>query len=205
MATAKLPITIGDKKINLTEKASASGNTLRRVYVGLDWTIEPGTPKMDFDGLAIMLDENRKLKNKEAFVYYGTPGRMACKGALEISPDNTTGDDDDAPNKYGFTDDEFMVINTDKITDDKCFVDILVNLFSAEQRDQTFGDADEAVVRIVDLDSKEELAKMTLDTSASKATSVLFGTLSITAGSINWKTKGEGVEGAAEEIVNSYI
>lgn len=205
MSTQKLPILIGDKQINLTEKAAEGGNTLKRVYIGLDWEIEPGEAKMDFDGLAIMLNENRKLRDANSFVYYGTQGGTACNGALEISKDNTTGDDDDAPNKYNFTDDEFMVVDTDKITEDKCYVDIIVNLYNAVAKGQTFGDAEKATVRIVDLDTKEELAKMVLSAKASNATSVLFGTLAITPGDINWKTKGTGLEGTATDIVNTYV
>lgn len=191
----------GSKKANLSDLAIEKGNAngLKRLYCGLEWSTDS---EIDLDIMAILCD---KEGNGIKAVYWGTSNRS--HETVEISPDNRDGADAPEPNKFGFTDDEFIFIDG-KLPEGVHHIDVVLSVYNKDKNgnvtDFTFGDCDDAFTRLVDVETGAELEKLVLDTKQSDATGIVFGYITEKNGEFIWKKVVEELEGDLNDIFKSY-
>lgn len=178
-----------DQTISLTKVAEDTGNSLGKVTVGLGWKANSGQSQQtqkrglfgrqrtvsvptsryeyDLDASAFVLDGSGRSLGNDWFVWYGhtqSPNRVVAH-----SGDNLVGGS-------GTADDEQIVIHLDRLPRDAQRVVVVVNIYSARQRNQNFGDVKQAFMRIMD-DRNVEMARYNLAENFSSETAVTFGEL----------------------------
>jgi len=140
------------------------------ITVGLGWEPNEGTGgTFDLDVSAIMIDEKRKMPNKDYFVFYGN---------LK-SPDGSlthTGDDPDGTSSDG-DDDESIIIDLTKINKSVQEILFIVTIDGAADKKQNFGQVRDSYIRLVDNNTGCEVMKYELGEDFSIETGVEFGRL----------------------------
>lgn len=140
------------------------------ITVGLGWEPNEGTgAKYDLDVSAIMIDSNRRLPNKDYFVFYNNL----------YSPDGSvthTGDDPDGESSDG-GDDESIIIDLNKVSPDIQEILFVVTIDGAEEKRQNFGQVRASYIRLIDNHSGNEIMKYELGEDFSIETGIEFGRL----------------------------
>lgn len=140
------------------------------ITVGLGWEPNEGTGgTFDLDVSAIMIDGNRKLPNKDYFVFYNN---------LE-SPDGAvthTGDDPDGTSSDG-DDDESIIIEMTKLNPNIQEILFVVTIEDAVSKRQNFGQVRDSYIRLVDNSTNKEVFKYELGEDFSIETGIEFGRL----------------------------
>jgi tellurium resistance protein TerD len=140
------------------------------ITVGLGWEPNEGTgADYDLDVSAIMIDKNRKMPNKDYFVFYGN--LKSPDGAL-----THTGDDPDGTSSDG-DDDESIVIDMTKINSNIQEILFVVTIDGAEDKKQNFGQVRDSYIRLIDNNSGKEVMKYELGEDFSIETGIEFGRL----------------------------
>ncbi|MDB5013592.1 MAG: tellurium resistance protein TerD [Daejeonella sp.] len=140
------------------------------ITVGLGWEPNEGTGgTFDLDVSAIMIDSQRKLPNKDYFVFYNNL----------TSPDGSvthTGDDPDGSSSDG-DDDESVIIDLTKIGSNVNEILFVVTIDSASSKRQNFGQVRDSYIRLVDNATGREVMKYELGEDFSIETGIEFGKL----------------------------
>ena len=140
------------------------------ITVGLGWEPNEGTgAEFDLDVSAIMIDSNRKMPNKDYFVFYGNL----------VSPDGAvthTGDDPDGKSSDG-DDDESLLIDLNKVNPSVQEILFVVTINDAIQNKQNFGQVRDSYIRLVDNSNGKEVMKYELGEDFSIETGIEFGRL----------------------------
>ena len=140
------------------------------ITVGLGWEPNEGTGgTFDLDVSAIMIDEKRKMLNKDYFVFYGNLN--SPDGAL-----THTGDDPDGTSSDG-DDDESIVIDLKKINPSVQEVLFVVTIDGAVDKKQNFGQVRDSYIRLIDNNTGNEVMKYELGEDFSIETGIEFGRL----------------------------
>lgn len=140
------------------------------ITVGLGWEPNEGTGgTFDLDVSAIMIDENRKMPNKDYFVFYGNLN----------SPDGSlthTGDDPDGSSSDG-DDDESIIIDITKVNPSIQEILFVVTIDGAADKKQNFGQVRDSYIRLIDNNTGKEVMKYELGEDFSIETGIEFGRL----------------------------
>jgi tellurium resistance protein TerD len=140
------------------------------ITVGLGWEPNEGTGgTFDLDVSAIMIDANRKMPNKDYFVFYGNLN----------SPDAAlthTGDDPDGTSSDG-DDDESIIIDLTKINPSVQEILFVVTIDGAADKKQNFGQVRDSYIRLIDNNTGKEVMKYELGEDFSIETGIEFGRL----------------------------
>ena len=140
------------------------------ITVGLGWEPNEGTGgTFDLDVSAIMIDEKRKMPNKDYFVFYGNLN----------SPDGSlthTGDDPDGTSSDG-DDDESIIIDLTKINPSVQEILFVVTIDGAADKKQNFGQVRDSYIRLLDNNTGKEVMKYELGEDFSIETGIEFGRL----------------------------
>ena len=140
------------------------------ITVGLGWEPNEGTGgKFDLDVSAIMIDENRKMPNKDYFVFYGNLN--SPDGALKH-----TGDDPDGTSSDG-EDDESIIIDITKVNPGVQEILFVVTIDGAADKRQNFGQVRDSYIRLKDNNTGKEVMKYELGEDFSIETGIEFGRL----------------------------
>jgi len=164
--------------------------SLQKILVGLGWDVKPGN-NLDLDAVCFMLGGNKKLVDDDYFVFYNnlrSPDR-----SVEHTGDNRTG--------VGDGDDEMILVNlpsVDQSVEEMLFV---VTINDATLKNHNFGLLDEAFIRIVNVETNEEILRYQLDTDYPGATEVEFGKL-LKEGN-EWKFQAMGI--STEKGLQGYV
>jgi len=154
------------------------------ITVGLGWEPNEGTGEaFDLDVSAILIDENRKIPNKDYFVFFNN---------LE-SPDRAvrhTGDDPDGTSSDG-DDDESIIIDMTKINASIQEILFVVTIHEAVVNKQNFGQVRDSYIRLVDNATGREVFKYELGEDFSIETGIEFGRLYKRAN--EWKFDASGI------------
>jgi tellurium resistance protein TerD len=162
-------------KINMPEvinlrKGDKVAIGFTNITVGLGWEPNEGTGgTFDLDVSAIMIDENRKLPNKDYFVFFNNL----------ISPDGAlihTGDDPDGTSSDG-DDDESIIIDLTKVPANIQEILFVVTIDSAAEKKQNFGQVRDSYIRLEDNSTGKEVMKYELGEDFSIETGIEFGRL----------------------------
>lgn len=174
---------------------------LSKITVGLGWDPNEGMGSdFDLDASAIMINSDRKLVSESHFIFYNN----LCGNGHGPKPDSCernncspgkfglihTGDDPSGGNSDG-GDDESILIDLDKVSNEVQEILFVVTIDSFEVRKQNFGQVRNSYIRLVDELKNEEIAKYELGEDFSIETGVEFGRLYRKEG--KWKFEASGI------------
>lgn len=179
------------QKIDLTKGNSG----LKHLYVGLGWDKNKfDNSDFDLDACAFLLNKEEKARIEGDMVYFHH--LVHDSGAVKHSGDNLTGE--------GNGDDEVIRVDLEKIPADIEKIAFTITIYDAENRHQNFGMVQNAYVRVLDDDTKEELVQYDLDEDYSIETAMIMGELYRHNGEWKFSAVGNGFEGGLEGLVKKY-
>ncbi|MES2772837.1 MAG: TerD family protein [Bacteroidota bacterium] len=157
---------------------------LSDISVGLGWQPREGNGiAFDLDASAFMLNEQRKIPSEGHFIFFNNVD--SPDGALHHTGDDPTG------GNSAEGDDETIVVDLSKATDDIKELLFVVTIHDAIARKQNFGQVRNSYIRIVDNGTGTEIAKYELDEDFSVETAIEFGRLYKREG--KWKFEASGI------------
>lgn len=144
------------QRISLKKEAPG----LTQVMCGLGWDVAEAKGlfglfkgnDFDLDASVFCLTNNDKLKSKSDVIYFGNLNHFS--GAITHLGDNLTGE--------GQGDDEQILVDLSKVPDYVVKLVFVVNIYKARQRQQSFGQVNNAFVRLVNLSNNKEIARYSL-------------------------------------------
>lgn len=162
------------QRISLTKDNAG----LSKIMVGLGWDpvksggkgllgglFGGGASTVDCDASVFMLDENDKLRSKDNVIYFGH--LKSTGGSVQHMGDNLTGDGDG--------DDEQVMIELSKVPAHIHKLIFVVNIYACVKRKQHFGMIQNAFIRIVNSDNKQEMVRYSLTDQYDGKTSLFVG------------------------------
>ena len=177
--------------VSLTKQAP----NLTAVAVGLGWDVRTTTgTDFDLDASAIATGDTKKALSDGHFVFFNN--LRSPEGSIEHTGDNTTGE--------GEGDDE--VINVDLAATPPTITNIFfpVSIYDADSRGQTFGQVQNAYIRVVDRSNGGELARYDLSEDASTETAMVFGELYRNGAEWKFRAIGQGYASGLAGIARDY-
>jgi len=180
------------QKVDLTK----TNPGLKEVMIGLGWDVNryDGGKDFDLDASVFMLDASGKVPSDDEFVFYGNLKHKS--GSVEHLGDNLTG--------QGEGDDEQIKINLAAVPENIQKIDFTVTIYEAEQRNQNFGQVENAFIRVVNAANGEELIRYDLAEDFSIETAVVVGQLYRHNGEWKFNAIGSGFEGGLAALGKNY-
>jgi len=194
------------QRVDLTK----GSNGLTKILVGLGWdAVAPPAPKgllsklhstkksedVDCDASVLMINKDGKLTGIDNVIYFGHL-KSSC-GSVTHTGDNRTGDGDG--------DDEQILVDLSKIPADIDKLVFVVNIYDCINRNQDFGQIQNAFIRIVNATGNSELLRYNLSESYAGKTSLITG--EIYRYNSDWKFSaiGEGTnDGSLKDLIGRY-
>jgi len=169
--------------------------SLTAVSVGLGWDVR-STSGVDFDldASALLCNEAGKVISDQHFVFFNN--LASPDGSVEHTGDNLTGD--------GEGDDETINVNLAKVPEGVAKVVFPVSIYEAEARRQTFGQVNNAYMRVVNQVNGDELARFDLTEDASSETAMIFGELYRRDKEWKFRAVGQGYSSGLGGIARDY-
>lgn len=168
---------------------------LKNIHVGLSWDAR-ATDGSDFDldASVFMVKADNKVRSDSDFIFYNQL-KSTC-GSVEHTGDNRTG--------AGDGDDEVIKVALNKVPADIVKIVIAVTIHDAEARKQNFGQVHNAAIRLVNIDTNNEVTRYDLSEDASIETAMIFG--EIYRHNEEWKFRavGQGYAGGLKALANQH-
>ncbi len=163
------------------------------ITVGLSW--EAPSSNYDLDAWTFLLGESGKVASDANFVFFGNL-TSPC-GSVVAGEDNQAGGSDDE-------DDETVSVNLSKVPASVSRIVFIVNIYEAKLRSQTFGDLDNASIRLMD-SSGVELARYNLSQGdVSTEASLIFGELYRHKGAWKFRAIAQGNANGPAKLVREF-
>jgi tellurium resistance protein TerD len=168
------------ERVSLNKEAPG----LNHIHVGLGWDANASDTgnTYDLDASVFLLGSDGKVVSDSHFIFYNN--KTSPCGAVVHQGDNTTG--------VGDGDDEVVLIELNKVASDVDKIIFTVTINDAEKNNQNFGQINNALIRIVNLDGNKEITKFELDEDYSSETAINFGELYRKDGGWSFKAVGDG-------------
>ena len=177
--------------VSLTKAAP----NLTAVMVGLGWDVRTTTgADFDLDASAIICNASGKVISDQHFVFFNN--LRSPDGAVEHQGDNLTGS--------GEGDDEQIKVNLAGLPGDSDKVVFTVSIYDAETRNQSFGQVQNAFIRVVNAADNNELARFDLTEDASTETAMVFGELYRHSSEWKFRAIGQGYASGLRGIALDY-
>ena len=177
--------------VSLTKEAPG----LTNVVVGLGWDIRSTTgTDFDLDASAIVLGADGKVLSDKHFIFFNN--LSSPDGTVEHTGDNLTGE--------GEGDDEQVKVNLAGLPTDADKVVFTVSIYDAETRNQSFGQVQNAFIRVVNSADDNELARFDLTEDASTETAMVFGELYRNQAEWKFRAIGQGYASGLRGIALDY-
>ena len=186
--------------VNLTKGQKVSltkGNPgLKKIFVGLGWDVNSFDTGADFDldASAFLLTASGKVGQSTDFVFYGNLNHPS--GAVTHTGDNLTGE--------GEGDDEAIMVDLSLVPENIMKIAFTATIYDAEARRQTFGQVNNAYIRIYDEVTGQEILRYDLGEDFSVETAVVFGELYRNNGEWKFNAIGSGYQGGLAALCGSY-
>ncbi|MGK7940780.1 MAG: TerD family protein [Crocosphaera sp.] len=177
------------------EKASPG---LKAAFVGLGWDVKKVETGNDFDldASVFLLGEDEKLISDTHFVFYNNLKSPDEHHSVEHMGDNLTG--------AGDGDDEVILVNFTKIPNNVKKLVFVVTIHEADKREQNFGQVENAFVRLVNVETKEEVLRYDLTEDYSIETALIISEIYNKDGQWRMAAVGGGYQGGLQAILNRY-
>jgi tellurium resistance protein TerD len=171
---------------------------LSQVFVGLGWDIKSTDTGSDFDldASLFLLDSSEKLISDSHFIFYNNPTSPDADKSVQHMGDNLTG--------AGEGDDELIKIDLNKVPTDVEKIAIAVTIHQAQERNQNFGQIQNAFVRLVNEQTKEEAIRYDLVEDYSIETALIMAELYRKDGEWRLNAMGAGYQGGLQALLDRY-
>lgn len=171
---------------------------LSEVFIGLGWDVKATDTGSDFDldASVFLLNSNEKLISDSHFIFYNNPASPDSDKSVQHSGDNLTG--------AGEGDDETIKIDLNKVPTDVEKIAIAVTIHEAQGHNQNFGQVQNAFVRIVNDQTKEEAVRYDLVEDYSIETAMIMAELYRKDGEWRLNAVGAGYQGGLQALLERY-
>lgn len=172
------------------------GTGVQAVTCTMGWDVNAydSNETFDLDVLVFLTGASGKVASEEDFIYFNH--RNHVSGAVKLSKDNRTGE--------GSGDDESAVIDLTKVPESVEKIVFAAAIFDAEKKMQNFGMVNNAYIKVVGTDSKEELCRYEMDEDFSLETGLIAGELYRRNGEWKFNPVGQGIMGGLEAICEKF-
>lgn len=167
-------------------------------FIGLGWDVNFTDTGGDFDldASVFLLGANDKLVSDKHFIFYNNLISPDSGQSVKLLGDNRTGD--------GEGDDEGLIVDLRKIPPEVVKIVVAVTIHEADKRGQNFGQVSNAYIRLVDVQSKEEVLRYDLSEDFSVETAVIMAELYNKDNEWRVNAVGSGFQGGLEALLNRY-
>ncbi|MCA2940225.1 MAG: TerD family protein [Microcystis sp. M113S1] len=171
---------------------------LSEVFVGLGWDVKATDTGSDFDldSSVFLLGANEKLISDKHFIFYNNLVSPDQNKSVQHNEDNLTG--------LGEGDDEVIKIDLKKVPEEVKKIVITVTIHEAQQRRQNFGQVQNAFVRIVNAQNKQEAVRYDLVEDYSIETALIMAELYRKDGQWSLNAVGSGYQGGLQALLDRY-
>jgi|ERR687886_487942 tellurium resistance protein TerD len=171
---------------------------LSEVFIGLGWDVKSTDTGYDFDldSSVFLLGANEKLISDSHFIFYNNLTSPDPDKSVQHLGDNLTG--------VGEGDDEVIKINLKKVPTDVQKIVITVTIHEAQQRKQNFGQVQNAFVRVVNAQTKQEAVRYDLVEDYSIETALIMAELYRKDGEWRLNAVGAGYQGGLQALLDRY-
>jgi tellurium resistance protein TerD len=174
---------------------SKSDPGLRRILIGLGWdTRETAGADFDLDASLFMVGAGGRVRSDQDFIFYNN--LRSADGSVEHTGDNLTG--------VGEGDDESIRVSLDTVPAEIDKLAVTVTIHDAEARRQSFGQVDNAFIRIVNEDNNNEIVRYDLSEDASTETAMIFGEVYRHGGEWKFRAVGQGYTGGLGPLARNF-
>lgn len=169
---------------------------LTEVLLGLGWDTQryDGSSDFDIDASVFLVGANGQCRNEKDFIFYNN--LQSADGSVRHLGDNLTG--------AGDGDDEQVSINLKNVPSDVERIVFTVTIHEANERNQNFGQINNAFVRLVNQTTNTELMRFDLGEDFSIETAVVFAELYRHGTEWKFNAIGAGYQGGLNALVNQY-
>lgn len=167
-------------------------------FIGLGWDTNATDTGGDFDldVSLFLVGANEKLVSDKHFIFYNNLISPDPDQSIKLLGDNRTGE--------GEGDDEGLIVDLRKIPADVAKIVITVTIHEADKRHQNFGQVTNAYIRLVDVQTKEEVLRYDLTEDFSVETAVIMAELYNKDSEWRINAVGSGFEGGLQALLNKY-
>lgn len=185
--------------VNLTKGGNVSltkqAPKLTAVAVGLGWDPRTTTgATYDLDASAIACGENKRVLSDKHFVFFNNMD--SPDGAIHHTGDNLDG--------TGDGDDEVIEVNLAAVPPNVTNIFFPVSIYEADAKSQSFGQVQNAYIRVLDSSNGAELARYDLAEDASTETAMVFGELYRHGAEWKFRAIGQGYASGLRGIAQDY-
>ncbi len=171
---------------------------IKAAFIGLGWDANPTNTGQDFDldCSVFLLGANEKLVSDQHFIFYNNLTSPDPDQSVKHMGDNLTG--------AGEGDDEAVIIDLRKIPPEVQKLVFVITIHEAEKRGQNFGQVSNAFVRLVNVESKEEVLRYDLAEDYSIETALIMA--EVYRKDSDWRVNavGSGYQGGLAAILDRY-
>ncbi|NEO83101.1 MAG: TerD family protein [Spirulina sp. SIO3F2] len=171
---------------------------LQAVFVGLGWDVrQTAGDAFDLDASVFMLGENEKIPSDQHFIFYNNLTSPDPERSVKHMGDNSTG--------FGDGDDEAIIVDLRKVPPEITRLIFTVTIHEAEKRRQNFGQVENAFVRLLNVQTKEEILRYDLMEDYSTETAMVIA--EIYRKDTEWRLNavGQGYAGGLQAMVDRYV
>ncbi|KPQ32571.1 MAG: tellurium resistance protein TerD [Phormidium sp. OSCR] len=171
---------------------------LSQAFIGLGWDIKPTDTGYDFDldASVFLLGSNDKIISDNHFIFYNNTTSPDPEQSVFHTGDNLTG--------AGEGDDEVIKVNFKKVPPEIQKIVVAVTIHEAEERGQNFGQVENAFVRIVDEQTKQEAIRYDLTEDYSTETALIMAEMYRKDGDWRLNAVGSGYQGGLKALLDRY-
>ena len=171
---------------------------LSEVFVGLGWdtNITDTGNDFDIDASVFLVNSSEKLISDSHFIFYNNLTSPDSNKSVEHLGDNRTG--------AGEGDDEVIKVKLKQVPDDVQKIIMTVTIHEAQERQQNFGQVQNAFVRVVNAENQEEVVRYDLSEDFSIETALIMAELYRKDGEWRVNAVGAGYEGGLAALLNRY-
>lgn len=165
---------------------------LRNLRIGLGWA---ENPEYDLDVSALLLDHQEKMFNGlEGYVGYAKEG-YTTQGVVYGGDSRSGSNNGDA---------EYIDLDSTKLLSTTSKIIIATSIYGGLDFGQSFKDIKDAYLRLVNLDTNKEVARLNLTQVQTTATGLLFGELQNTPNGLIFVSNEEQIYGGLAGVLARY-
>ncbi|AFZ54003.1 TerD family protein [Cyanobacterium aponinum] len=171
---------------------------LNAAFIGLGWDVNTTDTGVDFDldASVFLLNSNEKLISDQHFIFYNNLTSPDPEKSIKHMGDNLTGEGDG--------DDEVIIVDLRKVPTDVNRIVVTVTIYDADKRKQNFGQVRNAFVRLVNVETKEEVLRYDLEEDFSTETALIMAEIYRKDGEWRMNAVGAGYQGGLQALLNRY-
>ena len=174
----------------------APGISAALIGLGWDVNVTDTGAEFDLDVSLFLLGANEKLLSEKHFIFYNNLISPDPDKSVQLMGDNRTGE--------GEGDDEATIVDFRKIPPEVQKMVVTVTIYDAEKRGQNFGQVNNAYVRLVNIETKEEVLRYDLGEDFSIETAIIMAEFYRKDGEWRVNAVGSGYQGGLQALLDRY-